>query len=513
MTTVVDCPTDQTVDETADSVPLEVTADPMPLEVLERKLMTRAAEISAAEAEWMGWLAEYDRRRGWAEWGCVGPTQWLSWKCGLSPSAARERVRVANALVDLPLIRAEFAAGRLSYSKVQAVTRIANVHNETDLVTMATNASGAQLARICAGYRRSRPTDDDSADAHLTRSWDRRRNGDGSTTFVLRVPDDAAADIEAHLENVIAVLIDEAVGSSADDPPSRRDVITERNGMAAVRADAVAALLTGRYGQIDPVSTDVSLIIEADDQPRTGAEPSEGTCAQAPGRPMADHSHTAAEPVVAQAQEPPERLQILIDGARPVSPTVGQRLLCDPRLSAVLVTASGEPLAVGRSTRMISSRLRRALKQRDHSTCQFPGCASSRRLHAHHIIHWSSGGPTDIDNLVLVCHFHHHLVHEGGWSIDPDTRTFHRPDDTPAEPAPTAVGSDSGHLRAGADIIEPTQWPGGPLGPLQPAEYGQFDLPWTTAVLHHNEQIRRQQAEQHHRHRMAYSSNSPRRVR
>lgn len=123
------------------------TADSIPLEVLEHKLTSRATEIAAAEAEWMEWLAEYDRRRGWVEWGCIGAAHWLSWKCGLSPSAARERVRVANALPDLPLVRAEFGEGRLSYSKVQALTRVANEHNENHLVALDNGCPARQDLR------------------------------------------------------------------------------------------------------------------------------------------------------------------------------------------------------------------------------------------------------------------------------------------------------------------------------------------------------------------------------
>lgn len=91
----------------------------VPLEVLEQKLTSWASNIAAAEAKWFVWLGEYVEREGWAGWGCLGAAHWLSWKCGMTPNAARERVRVATALGGLPLIAAAFGEGRLSYSKVR----------------------------------------------------------------------------------------------------------------------------------------------------------------------------------------------------------------------------------------------------------------------------------------------------------------------------------------------------------------------------------------------------------
>ncbi|ORB10802.1 HNH endonuclease signature motif containing protein, partial [Mycolicibacterium monacense] len=72
----------------------------------------------------------------------------------------------------------------------------------------------------------------------------------------------------------------------------------------------------------------------------------------------------------------------------------------------------GQLIGAGRTTRLINRRLRRALEHRDR-TCVVPGCESTRGLHAHHIQHWENGGPTDLDNLVLVCPYHHRLHHRG----------------------------------------------------------------------------------------------------
>jgi hypothetical protein len=91
-----------------------------PLEALEREITALASQIHAATCRWLGLLAEYDAREGWAQWGCRSCAHWVAWQCGIAPGAAREHVRVARRLVELPLIRAAFAEGQLSHSKVRA---------------------------------------------------------------------------------------------------------------------------------------------------------------------------------------------------------------------------------------------------------------------------------------------------------------------------------------------------------------------------------------------------------
>jgi hypothetical protein len=94
-----------------------------------------------------------------------------------------------------------------------------------------------------------------------------------------------------------------------------------------------------------------------------------------------------------------------------------RRVACDCGLLPVAVDDAGEPLDVGRKTRSIPPALRSALEIRDGACCTFPGCTRDRYLHAHHVEHWVDGGETKKDNLVLLCTFHHQLVHEGGWSV------------------------------------------------------------------------------------------------
>jgi Domain of unknown function (DUF222) len=125
----------------------------MPVERLEREITRRAADINAATCRWLLLVGEFDRREGWAAWGCNSCAHWLSYRCGLSPAAGREQLRVARLLEGLPEIRATFGRGELCYSQVRALTRVATAETEGLLVMIARHASAAQLERIVRGFR------------------------------------------------------------------------------------------------------------------------------------------------------------------------------------------------------------------------------------------------------------------------------------------------------------------------------------------------------------------------
>jgi hypothetical protein len=103
----------------------------------------------------------------------------------------------------------------------------------------------------------------------------------------------------------------------------------------------------------------------------------------------------------------------LDDGTR-VSAETFRRIACD--CGMVAVAGDGAGPNIGRRARSIPPAIRRALALRDRG-CRFPGCTHTRFLHGHHIQHWLHGGETSVTNLALLCTFHHHLVHEGGWTV------------------------------------------------------------------------------------------------
>jgi hypothetical protein len=101
----------------------------------------------------------------------------------------------------------------------------------------------------------------------------------------------------------------------------------------------------------------------------------------------------------------------------PIGRALMERLACDARVARIVMAGKSRVLDLGRLTPTVSDALRTAVKVRDRH-CQHPGCrAPAKWCDVHHIVHWTRGGPTDMDNLVLLCRRHHVDHHEGGWRI------------------------------------------------------------------------------------------------
>ncbi len=124
------------------------------LDALEARITQLWGHINAATAQFLALVADFDRKEGWAQHGMASCAQWLNWQCGIGPVAAREKVRVARALESLPKIQAAFGEGRLSYSKVRALTRVATAATEDTLLHIALNGTAAHVERTVRGFRR-----------------------------------------------------------------------------------------------------------------------------------------------------------------------------------------------------------------------------------------------------------------------------------------------------------------------------------------------------------------------
>jgi hypothetical protein len=294
----------------------------------------------------------------------------------MSLSAAREKIRTAHALRSLPAISAAFAAGRLSYSKVRALTRTAELYDEDLLLAYALEATAAQVEERCRQIRNVAPDSRDEA----RRAWDRRslsihRNAAaGTITMTVEIPVEDG--------QLIASALDHAVdaGEAAIGPEF------EGNGWQAQQADAWVAIARSYL--------------------------SGGSANDSKARPAsvasADHRQIVVHVDEAALRGGAGRSDLPIDTIK--------RLSCDGSLVTVIDDAAGNPLSVGRKQRTVPTALKRALWSRDRG-CSFPGCHRRHFVDAHHLRHWAQGGETSLENLTLLCTHHHRLVHEGNFNI------------------------------------------------------------------------------------------------
>ena len=179
------------------------------------------------------------------------------------------------------------------------------------------------------------------------------------------------------------------------------------------RAEALIELFTRATAPDGPAETPEPEGT-AEDEQTPEPEPAESGSGpgpvRAPGRPL----------LMVTIDEQRLRLQVghgLLDSDRTVSAAEARRLGCDAGIVPVVLGGASQPLDVGRLAYTVPDGMRRALHHRDRG-CTFPGCdRRPRRCHAHHVRHWCDGGKTKIDNLTLLCRYHHHLLHHDDWEI------------------------------------------------------------------------------------------------
>ena len=203
-------------------------------ERIERELLTLYAHISAATYRFLCLLNEFDERGAWVGEGIKSFAHWLNWRCGIGLTAAREKIRVAKALPELPAISAAFRVGTLSYSKVRALTRVATPANESTLLEMAQSATASQIERICHGLRRCQSIEDATL-AHRRRQLSQYTDEDGCVVIRARLPAETGELVVQALEAARERVDDDNHENGID-----RDADAESRSGAG-RADALVA--------------------------------------------------------------------------------------------------------------------------------------------------------------------------------------------------------------------------------------------------------------------------------
>ncbi len=330
--------------------------------------------VCRLEAEFTRRLAEFDRRGGAAA-ESLPTVAWLRHHCHLSHSVASARVGVARRLDELPVTAAAFAAGDVGVDHVRAVAlvrdpaaRAAVRGCEAELAAYARQVTPVEVARLVRHVVHAAEPEALAEDVERIR---RDRWLSVSETFGGAYAIDGLLDPEAGATVRTALHALVAAGRHPGDERSP----------AQQRADALVEL--ARH------ALDAGLPETAGERPHLTVTIALETLEARAGAPAA--TATWGGPIPGEA---------------------ARRLACDAKISRVITAGASQPLDLGRTTRVVTPALRRALELRDRG-CVWPGCDRPPAwTDAHHIRHWADGGPTGLTNLILLCRRHHRAVHE-----------------------------------------------------------------------------------------------------
>jgi len=367
----------------ANAVPSASRTDPdRSIDELDAAICRLASRVNAVNYRLLVLVREFDDRMGWAKWSFPSCAEWLAWRCGISPSAAREKVRTAQALRDLPEISLAFREGRQSYTTVRALTRVAGAYGEDSLLRYALDSTAPDVEERCRQIRNTQPESVQDArrawDARWLSAWRNTARG----TLCLR------AELPLEIGDLVMKAIDKAL---------------ERNEVASAVAETSKSTFQSR--QADALATVAQAYLDG------GAASSRAESAS-----TADQYQVVVHVDEAALRGGAGRSDAPIETVK--------RMACDASLVVVTEDERGLPLNVGRKQRTVSTSIRRVLWARDRH-CRFPGCCRTRFVDAHHVNHWVDGGETSVDNLVLLCSYHHRLLHEGGYRIRRDYQGEH----------------------------------------------------------------------------------------
>jgi len=326
-------------------------------------LLVKVAELTgqrnAIDGQIVDIVAEIVHDELWGATGARSVPSLVAWMTGVSPRNAETIAAIAQRIEQFPKCAAGMREGRFSLDQVGIIAEKAADGSDAHYAQMAESATVSQLHTALKLEPRPDPEPRPEPKRSISKTGDEQ-----STTYKITLPHHEAAIVDAALDSHRDALIAQW----------KRD---HEDGGALPMPNTVDGFM--------------SLVVA-------------GWDAEVARRPHGQRTtvvvHLDVESRVAALHLGP----LLSDGDR-------RYLTCDATCE-VWFERDGRVIGAGRATRTVGRRLRRALEHRDHC-CVVPGCGATRGLHAHHIWHWEDGGPTELDNLVLVCPYHHRAHHRG----------------------------------------------------------------------------------------------------
>ena len=342
--------------------------DAMTDEEVSEELRRELHESDLRDVRIAGLAARFAAGEVWDDAGYVSPIDWMRFNCHQTSTAAANFIAVGEAMQRLPESIQAVSDGAIGFAHVVSMTRTADAvgasFNESALLKKALENSPGKFHYLCNNYRHAAARERyESEQAELVHN---RR-------LSINKWEDGSVSLSGILDPVGGAALITALA-----PLSKKSGAHDDRDLEHRQADALVELASGgeQKAQVQVMSSLETLL---------GA-------AGAPGAHM-EHS------------------------SMPISSTTVQRLACDSSITRVLLDSESVVIDVGRARRVVAGPTKRALNARD-GHCRWPGCdRPASRSAAHHLVHWIHGGATDLDNLILLCHRHHWMVHEGKWQL------------------------------------------------------------------------------------------------
>jgi hypothetical protein len=340
---------------------------PSPNDLRRERLIQLRRVIDLQEVAFAREAADFAAGDAWDEDGSVSAVDWLRFNCHMNAGAAANSIAVGQMLEKLPESHQAVVDGEIGFAHLATMARTAEAlqerFDEKVLVEKAKENSPGKFFYICHHARHA--FDPKQYAAEQAEQVEQRR-------LKLSTWMDGSLLISGQLDPVGGAAFLTRLA-----PLARRSGAHDYRDQEQRNADALVELASGggSQAQIQVTSSLETLLALA-------------------GAPAAEMEHSL-----------------------PVSSKTIERLACDSSIARVLLNSESLVIDVGRSKRVVSEPGRRALTARD-GHCRWSDCdRPASRSAAHHVVHWIHGGTSDLDNLVLLCHRHHWMVHEGGWQI------------------------------------------------------------------------------------------------
>ena len=349
--------------------------DQLTTDALEQQLIEIESLKSRLTARQLVLLREADQRQAPLADGCRSLQEWTAGRLDIAPETAKCLVAAARVLENLSDLEESLGSGLASFDRILATAQLVTAGASTERIEQSAGFDIPGVRRLTALQRR------------MTRTGQQQVFTD---RFLSMQPtlDRTAFRLWGQLPGTDGELVEQALLTRADTFPTLPD--GSKGTLGQRRADALVSIsqdsLTTSSGDQDSSSGPLLSVFTTVDQ----AADTIGQAGSTTGSGISVGSQTIEE------------------------------IFCTGSVERITFH-NGQPLAVGRTTRVIPPKLRRAILYRDGG-CTADGCTSRYRLQPHHIIPWTDGGPTNPNNLTTLCWFHHHVViHQMGYTIVPDS--------------------------------------------------------------------------------------------